>query len=191
MRAKLEYPPIHAAQHLPDGSDPLLRNEIGFYAIEPDGGNPVADTDANPITMSFAFGSGHAGYELLDLADFGSATAPDIKLEGMYALLARVNFDTEPTSGAFPMELTGSIDLVINSDLPPSTDWAQEATTTFPLDNSGGSCIASVGFTRYFKTAGSFPNQSFQLQVQRTPGLALNITGFVSVQRIYGPAFMG
>ncbi len=190
MRSKSEYPTRHGDQHLADGSDPVVRDEIGFYEVVPVGGNPISAGATNPITMSFSFGGGDAGYDLLDLGGLGAPTGPVFKTAGMYAVLARVVFGPEP-AGTFPMELSASMDMYIQNELAPANDWAQQATQTFPLDNAFKECVGTVGFVRFFKKGDSFPPQFFQLLVARTSGLALNVIGAVSVQRIFGPQFRG
>jgi hypothetical protein len=87
-----------------------LANQIGFYDVEPIGGNPW--NAASTLTaLNFSFGGSGAGTDLLDLTTYGAA-APLPKVAGMYAVAVALFF-TPGGGGTFAANKTVRVVLLL------------------------------------------------------------------------------
>ncbi len=116
MRAKAEYPTIHAAQHMPDGSDPMPKVAIYYDFLN---SGDWLDVDAT----SFG-GSGTHG---IRLSTSGSNTFSDIVIESAHAMSLLSN------SGVMTIQGTDSVQISVGGAGGPLT-----------LDTNAGNIVLSM-----------------------------------------------
>lgn len=129
---------------------PLTANSIGFYNVDPPGGNPLPSGSHN-FFMQLSFGGVNAGIDLMDTTTLGPGQVFP-KTKGLYAFKYRILIS--PVGLPFQAGDFATVDMSTNNEPSPSNFWSQESTMEIDLSVGGGAGIASqVYFERYIDPA--------------------------------------